>query len=53
MMTPIDGLDQIPSDDNKVGKLIREYAKWKSYRESWIQLWQDCYEYSMPNRKGF
>lgn len=33
--------------------LMRRYALAKSRRESWESLWQDCYDYTLPQRMGF
>ena len=32
---------------------IEKYEKAKTHRESFIPLFEECYEYSMPQRESF
>jgi hypothetical protein len=39
--------------DPKTKKLLERYGKAVTRRKPWETLWQDCYDYSMPQREGF
>ncbi len=42
-------------DDNllKVHKLLQRYDTAKMRRDEWVGLWQDCYDFALPQRGGF
>ena len=33
--------------------IIKRYTKAKAARNNWLDVWQECYEYSLPLREGF
>jgi len=33
--------------------IIKRYEKAKAARTNWLDVWQECYEYSLPLREGF
>jgi hypothetical protein len=33
--------------------IIKRYTKAKQARANWLDVWQECYEYSLPLREGF
>lgn len=33
--------------------IIKRYTKAKAARSNWLDVWQECYEYSLPLREGF
>jgi len=39
--------------DDKVGRLIRRFQLAKTEHLRWEDLWQECYDYALPVRKGF
>ena len=34
-------------------KYMRSYKKAKAFRENWVPLFEECYEYSLPMRESF
>jgi len=34
-------------------QIIQRYSKAKSARQNWLDVWQECYEYSLPLRESF
>ena len=34
-------------------KYIQKYQKAKAFRENWVPLFEECYEYSLPQRESF
>lgn len=36
-----------------IQSLIRRYESSKARRNAWDSLWQDCYDYALPQRSGF
>ncbi len=43
------------SDDDiiKAKELVNRYVSAKERRDEWLSLWEDCYEYALPQRGGF
>ncbi len=37
----------------KMKSLLRRYESAKNRRDEWTGLWQDCYDYALPQRGGF
>lgn len=33
--------------------LLKRYEGAKASRENWVSLWQECYDYALPQRSGF
>ena len=34
-------------------KYIAKYEKAKAFRENWVSLFEECYEYALPQRESF
>ena len=32
---------------------LERYNKAKAYRENWVPLFEECYEYALPQRESF
>lgn len=44
----------VPKDGAKSAeKKIERFNKAKKLWDRWTQIWQDCYDYAIPNRRGF
>lgn len=41
------------SDDPIAKKYMQHYLKAKSLRENWVPLFEECYEYALPQRESF
>lgn len=41
------------TDDPKTKRLLQRFTKAVSRRKNWEDLWQDCYDYALPQREGF
>lgn len=39
--------------DNEAKKYIERYQKAKAFREQWVPLFEECYEYALPQRESF
>ena len=39
--------------DNKVKQLLSKYERAKSVRRNWVDLFEECYEYALPQRESF
>lgn len=39
--------------DDKIGRLVRRFQAAKTAHQDWEDLWQQCYDYALPARKGF
>jgi len=39
--------------DNIAKHFIEKYRKAKSFREQWVSLFEECYEYALPQRESF
>ena len=39
--------------DQIAKKYINLYNKAKSFRENWVPLFEECYEYALPQRESF
>ena len=38
---------------SKVNQLLARYRKAKSIKDQWIPIFEDCYEYALPQRESF
>ena len=36
-----------------VASKIKRYEKAKAFRENWVPLFEECYEYALPMRESF
>ncbi len=52
MITETQNIDQ-DSDIIKAKELINRYGAAKKRRDEWVNLWDDCYDYALPQRGGF
>lgn len=43
----------LPTAERDFTPLLRRYEQAKARRQSWESLWQDCYDYALPQRGGF
>jgi len=41
------------ADDRIAKQYIQSYEKAKSFRENWVSLFEECYEYALPQRESF
>ena len=41
------------ASDNKVKQLLSKYERAKSVRRNWVDLFEECYEYALPQRESF
>ena len=41
------------ADDPIAKKYIASYIKSKAFRENWVSLFEECYEYALPQRESF
>jgi len=41
------------ADDPIAKQYIQSYEKAKSFRENWVSLFEECYEYALPQRESF
>jgi hypothetical protein len=41
------------SDDPIAKKYMQHYLKAKALRENWVPLFEECYEYALPQRESF
>jgi hypothetical protein len=41
------------SSEDKIGRLTRRFQAAKAEHNNWERLWQDCYDFALPHRKGF
>tara|TARA_R110002110_G_scaffold80561_2_gene209749 strand:+ start:169 stop:1746 length:1578 start_codon:yes stop_codon:yes gene_type:complete len=49
-----DGADSLSvSSNEKLKSIIKRFHSHNNTRDGWIETWQDCYNYAMPNRTGF
>lgn len=39
--------------DEEAKKYIERYQKAKAFREQWVPLFEECYEYALPQRESF
>ena len=39
--------------DKTAKQYIQKYEKAKSFRENWVPLFEECYEYALPQRESF
>ena len=39
--------------DQIAKKYIQSYGTAKSFRENWVPLFEECYEYALPQRESF
>ena len=39
--------------DSKVKQLLKKYERAKSVRKNWVDLFEECYEYALPQRESF
>jgi hypothetical protein len=39
--------------DQEAKKYIERYQKAKAFREQWVPLFEECYEYALPQRESF
>ena len=49
---PIDSVVTSISDD-QTKSLLKRYEKAQSVRKNWIDLFEECYEYALPQRESF
>lgn len=40
-------------EDLRVKQLLERYQAARKKREPWVNLWQDCYQYALPQHGGF
>ena len=38
---------------NEAKHFIEKYQKAKAFREQWVPLFEECYEYALPQRESF
>ncbi len=43
----------LPGDDNRAKKIMERFGKAVTRRQNWESLWQECYDYALPQREGF
>ena len=57
MITDTDNFKPAPiaveDDVLKIKALLQRYESAKNRRDEWTGLWQDCYDYALPQRGGF
>jgi len=41
------------SGDSKTKKLLERFSKAQTKRQVWEPVWQDCYDFALPQREGF
>jgi hypothetical protein len=41
------------SEEGTAARMIRAYESAKAGRSAWESLWQDCYDYALPQRSSF
>ncbi|MCL4679156.1 MAG: phage tail protein [Alphaproteobacteria bacterium] len=41
------------SEDNAAARIIERYEAARRKRGDWTRLWEECYEYALPQRGGF
>ena len=41
------------ADDPIAKQYIEKYNKAKAFRENWVSLFEECYEYALPQRESF
>ena len=41
------------SPDDKLGRLMRRFQQAKTDHQHWHDLWDQCYTFALPARKGF
>ena len=39
--------------DDKVKQLLKKYERAKGVRKNWVDLFEECYEYALPQRESF
>lgn len=39
--------------DQAAKKYLKRYTKAKAFRENWVPLFEECYEYALPQRESF
>ena len=39
--------------DQIAKQYLQKYQKAKSFREKWVPLFEECYEYALPQRESF
>ena len=39
--------------DKVAKRYIEKYQKAKAFREQWVPLFEECYEYALPQRESF
>ena len=39
--------------DQNAKKYLKRYTKAKAFRENWVPLFEECYEYALPQRESF
>ena len=40
-------------EDPLAKKYLERYIKSKAFRENWVPLFEECYEYALPQRESF
>ena len=39
--------------DDRVKQLLKKYERAKGVRKNWVDLFEECYEYALPQRESF
>jgi len=39
--------------DERCKELLKLFKQHSATRDGWVEAWQDCYDYALPNRTGF
>lgn len=53
MITATDTAQATYSNDKIAGVYMKKYEKAKSLRENFVDLFEECYEYALPQRESF
>lgn len=41
------------TDTEMLNQTLRQYAQAQNIKENWVNIWQDCYDYALPQRASF
>ena len=41
------------AEGEKLKSILKRFHAHNNTRDGWVETWQDCYDYAMPNRTGF
>lgn len=46
-------VEKMEADKQRAAMILRRFEAAQKRRGNWLQLWQDCYDYALPQRGGF